>query len=84
MLFFKGIEAREAAEPYNCAAWGWGWGRVTCFGEFVLHVCTATATLPALRLGRGPVPKSSKSKVCEEILLKEKFILPREEKEVLL
>jgi len=53
VLFFKGIEAGEAAELYNCAAWDWGCGRVTCFGELLLHICTATTTLPALHLCWG-------------------------------
>lgn len=53
MLFFQGVEAHEAAEVRNCAAraaWGWGCGRVTCFGEPFLHIYTAITALLALHL----------------------------------
>lgn len=60
MLFFKGIEAREAA------AWGWGCRRVTCFGELLLHIYTATTTLPVLHLCRDPVPNSCQTRGWEE------------------
>lgn len=77
MLFLKGTEAL-----HNCVAWGWGCGRVACFGE---HIYTETTTLPAscilveiqcqmnFRLWSG---KSCNSKGSLSVL--------REEREVLL
>lgn len=80
MQFLKGIEAL-----HSCDAWGWGCGRVTCFGELLLHIYTETTTLPAscisvdiqcqINFGLG----SGKS--CNS---KGSLFIPREEREVLL
>lgn len=74
MLFFQGVEAHEAAEVCNCAAWGWGCGRVTCFGEPLLHIYTAVTALLVSHLCRDPVPNSFQTSVWEERHFKRKFI----------